>query len=448
MKLIYIISVLFIQSIVCSVSDICSSDGKKVQIDEEKSDIVEFIYFSGENDLQQMIDQAAAYSTIIFDKKQQLIISNPIIVKKPLTLRGLNASLPDSLGLSAILEVESEEFVITDFFLKGNANTVSQDDRSALIKIYRSDFRIERGVFENSSKDGVMVSPLEDSNDIVGGVIRDIIGRGCVRDVVSLSGTAGGRNPKVRNILVENIRGYDSSLRGSVEVSDGTNNITVRTVYAENCRYAIDVQDHNHPVEINRNILIEDVYAKNCEWAIRTFNHRFGHSNLTLMNITADHCEKPLQLSNTDNLKVQNVYIIGHQGTIAAFSIKNCDAVTVENFSIINSTSTEEALLIKNCDQVLVDRVSLLKNTESHSSAVSYSISDEREFNSLRISNVSAPKVKVAGIVLEKTEKKARLSNYIISGNIAKIEDHIKGDNGMIINNISSEKQNSLNQQK
>src|SRR6185369_8540779 len=103
----------------------------------------------------------------------------------------------------------------------------------------------------NSSKDGVMIDgDGSKDEDIVGGGVRDIVGRGVVRDTVSISGSSGhGR--KIRNVLVDNVRCYNSRLRGAVEVSDGTDNITVRKVYAEDAVYALDVQDHKEPGQSN-----------------------------------------------------------------------------------------------------------------------------------------------------------------------------------------------------
>jgi hypothetical protein len=395
------------------------------------------------HDLQEVIDAAPAHSIVFCNRNQQLTISTTVVIRKPLTLRGLNARLPDGLGKTSILEVESEYVTITDFTLRGNADTVAQEVRAPLIRIYNGNFRVERGVFENSSRDGVQVSPRARSSDIVGGVIRDIVGNGVVRDVVSLSGTSGDRNPQIRNVLIENIRGYDSSLRGTVEVSDGTDHITVRKIYAENCIYAIDLQDHNNKVEINRNIIINDVYALNCRHAIRSANHPFGHANLTMMSITAEQCQQPLQVSNTDRVTIQDVRIINHKGSGAAMTINNCDGLTIRDVIIMNSVSHGAGLLVRNCQNVMIDGVSLLQKTEGLSSGVRFSISRNRAFSNLRIHNVSAKNVQDAGVILESRSKNGTLTDYIISGNIAQVLDRIQGNNGLVINNISEAKQDS-----
>jgi hypothetical protein len=390
------------------------------------------IYTDGD-DLQQVIDNAPHHSTVICNRNRQLVLSVPIIISKPLTLKGINAALPENLGNTPLIEVKSEGVTITDFVLRGNAATVSQDDRAALLTVFFGDFRIERGRVENSSKEGIEVDQQEFPNPIDGGVIRDIVGRGCVRDVISLGGPAGPE-PHIQNILVENIRGYNSSKRGTVEVSDGCVNVTVRKIFTEDCFYAIDIQDHNKQ-EINRNVLIDDVYALRCTHAVRTANHLNGHSNLTLMNITAEQCKKTFYVSNTENVTIQNVKIVGYTGEGPAISVTNCNGLTVRDITLIDCTSREAGLLVENCSDVIIDGV-MLKNTESLSSAVAYRISENRAFSNLSITNVHAKNTGDAGIVLEKGSRSTSFSDYIISGNITMVADRIGGTNGLIINNI------------
>ena len=390
------------------------------------------IYFEGDN-LQPVIDNAPDNSTIICNKNDELLVSIPIEINKPLTLKGLNARLPDKLGDKSIIEIKSQDVTITDFVLSGNAGTVPQSERAALITIYTGGFRIERGKVYNSSKEGIEVDHREFPNPVDGGVIRDIVGRGCIRDVISLGGPAGPES-HIKNVLVENIRGYNSSLRGTVEISDGCVNVTVRKIYAENCSYAIDIQDH-HKQEINRNVLINDVYALRCTHAIRTANHPNGHSCLTLMNITAEKCEKALYVYNTDNVNIQNVRIIGYNGEGPAMSLANCNALTIRDVTLVNCRSKDEGILVENCNDVTIDGVRL-KNSGGLSSAITYRISVGKTFRNLLISHVNGIDVRDAGIVLEKMNKDATLTDYVLSNNIATIADRIMGSNRLLIGNL------------
>ncbi|MCG8305740.1 MAG: hypothetical protein MI975_00015 [Cytophagales bacterium] len=407
-------------------------EGDKGWSELPPTEISPLIYTDGDH-LQQVVDAAPPHATIICNRNKQLLISAPITIAKPLTLKGLNARLLDKSVGTSIIEVKSEGVTITDFSLYGNAEAVSQKERAALLTIYAGDFRIERGIVENSSKDGIEVDPRTCTIPIEGGVIRDIVGRGCVRDVISLSGPAGPE-AHVRNVLVENIRGYNSPARGAVEISDGCEHITARKIYAEHCLYAVDVQDHNKQ-EVNRDILVSDVYALHCTHAIRTFNRPNGHSNLSIMNITAEQCKETLYVSNTDGVNIRNVRIVGYGGEGPAISVTNCDVLVIRDITIINCTSRETGLLVENCSEVTIDGIKLL-NSDSLSSGVTFSISTDKIYENLFIGNVSAKSVRKAGIILEKKNKDVTLTDYIVSNNIARVEDHIRGRNGFVNNNL------------
>src|ERR1041385_1235654 len=324
---------------------------------------------------------------------------------------------------------------MTDFELVGNGDSVPQKERAPLMAIYAGDFRVERGRFINSSKDGVMIDgdgPLHE--DLVGGVVRDIVGRGVVRDVVSISGSSG-HGWKIRNVLVDNVRCYDSRLRGAVEVSDGTDNITVRKVYAESAVYGLDVQDHKEPGQSNRNVVIEDVYAVNCKHAIRTANSRKGHNNLTVRDITARQCTIPIQISHTENVHLSNVRILDHESGKPPIQMLDCRGVSVRDVVVQNALIKGAALQMENCDETLVDGFSLRGQTNSLASAVCFRLTAKATFSGLRISNRSARDVTDAGIVLE-TKKDGKLTDYLITGNLATVKDGIKGERAIIANNL------------
>ncbi len=396
--------------------------------------------------LQKTIDQAAPYSVLQLDRSQTVTLSTPLVIDKPLTVQGLNARLPDGLGKTPLVVVRVAGVAMTDFTLRGNADTVPQSERAPLLSIAAGEFRVERGRFVNSAKDGVEIVPLEGSGDIVGGVVRDVVGDGVIRDVVSISG--GEFGAQVKNVLVENVRGYNSRSRGVVEVSDGTDNITVRKVFAESSVYAIDVQDHGKPAQTNRNVVIEDVYARDCRHAIRTANRPQGHKGLSMRNITAERCVEPIRISNTAGVYLSNVRIVDHQARQerprAPISFRDCDGVSVRDVTVQNSSHSGAALLIEDCDQTLVDGFTLKGQSATLANAVLYRVTVAKTFSGLRIRNVAALRCRQAGIRLEvrhSDEENAlnpfgTLTDYIVAGNVARVEDNIKGERGLVENNV------------
>jgi hypothetical protein len=387
-------------------------------------------------DLQPVIEAAPAHAIIHCDPNVCPAWSTPVVIRKPLTLVGLHARLPEKLGKVPLLVVEAKGVSITDFELTGNAESVPQSDRVPLMVIHAGDFRVERGCFFNSSKDGVMIDGDGANEDIVGGVVRDIVGRGVIRDVVSISGSSG-KGRKIRNVLVENVRCYDSRLRGAVEVSDGTDNITVRKVYAEEAIYALDVQDHKQPDQANRNVVIEDVFAVRCKHAIRTANSPQGHSNLTVRDITARQCLIPVQISHTANVHLSNVRVLDHESGKTPVQIDGCSGLSVRDVVLENAVVKGPAVSLENCDETLLDGLSLRGRLENLTNAVCFRLTAKGPFKGLRIRNVSARGLTAPGIVLEATGKEpGTLTDYLIAGNLATVDDRINGERGILADNL------------
>lgn len=152
------------------------------------------IPFSGEaTKLQRVIDNAPENATIACDSTRQLVISKTTFIEKAMTLTGLTARLPKSLG------------------------------RTPMIWIQKSGSTIEACKFYDANKDGIMVTPIDGGGDIVGGSIRGIEAFRMGRDAVSLSG--GNNGARVRNVTVDKVKLKVGYLRGAVEVSDGTDSI-------------------------------------------------------------------------------------------------------------------------------------------------------------------------------------------------------------------------------
>lgn len=379
----------------------------------------------GTRDLQAAIDEAPPHAVLECDPTRVVTLSRAVEIRKPLTLRGLAARLPPKLGGTSLLIVRAPGVVLIGLELTGNGDSVPQDQRAPLVVIAAGDFRVESARFHNASKDGINVDGDAADGDIVGGVIRDIVGRHVIRDTVSISG-GDQKSFKVRHVLVENVRAYDSQRRGAVEVSDGSEHITVRKVYAERCVYAVDVQDHSKPAQINRHILIEDVFARQSRHALRTSNRPLGHSGLIVRDIIAERCREPIQISHTAGVQLHNVRVLDHEGDGAPVALKGCRGVVVRDLAVERSTHAGAALALDDCDAVLVDGMTV-RDSPSLASAVRYRLHGG-EFSGLRIANVVAPTTREAGIVLDRAgEKPSTLTDYMIHANLATVADRIQG---------------------
>lgn len=297
------------------------------------------IKFTG-GDLQELLDRAPQGAVVKCEQSEPLVVNQTLRIARPMTLRGLKARLPEKLGETVLLAVESGGVTLRDLEFHGNYDSVDQKNRAPLIHIKAGPFRIERCKFFDASKDGIMITPDDGTGDIVGGVIRDIEGIRMGRDVVSISGGNGGQ--RIRNVTVEKVRLTKGYFRGAVEVSDGTDKITVRHIHAEDAVYALDVQDHGAKIEgksapcaPNTNITAEDLSAVNCTHLIRTANHPLGHAGLSLRDLRATNCKDPVLISNTAQVRIENLTIVNEPELAKPpILIRNCKDVELWDVTI------------------------------------------------------------------------------------------------------------------
>ena len=390
--------------------------------------------------LQQEIDRAPPHSVLMADPGQRVEVDETIRVAKPLTLVGLNMGLEPGLAKTPILEVLAEEVRILDFVLEGNGDSVDQSDRAPLIVVRRGRFRIENGQTNNSAKDGVMITPVPEYGDIEHGVVRNLTARDTIRDVVSIGGR-GHEGLYVRHLVVENIRSYGSRLRGPVEVSDGSEHVTVRDVYAESSFYGVDVQDHSRPGMINRQIVIDGVQVKDCFTAVRTANRDFGHDGLTIRNVTGTDFRphdtwSPLHVRNTRNVLIENVSLSGGPQDRPWVYVQNSDNVTIRNVVLAEAGNDGAALVVEDADNTLVDNVVLVGDRQPKR-GVEYRISLDETFGGLRIRNVVAPGALEAGIAVENASQSGQLNSYVVTDNIATVKADVSSGRGTVERNLS-----------
>ncbi len=390
-------------------------------------------------ELQAAVDRAAPFSLLLADRSHLVEVSETVRIDKPLTLVGLHMRLAPGLAKTPILEVLSEHVRIRDFALIGNGDSVTQEDRAPLIVVRRGRFVIEDGQTDNSAKDGVMITPSSEFGDIEHGVIRNVTGRDTIRDIVSIGGR-GNEGLYVRHLVVENIRSYGSRLRGPVEVSDGSEHITVRDIYAESSFYGVDVQDHGKEGMINRHILIDGVQVKDCVTAIRTANRDFGHDGLTIRNVSGqdfrdDDRWRPVHVRNTTNLLIENVRISGGSANAPWLVVENSDNVAIRNVTLIDANQEGPAVVVEDADNALVDNV-VLTGRSRPGRAIEYRIRADERFGGLRIRNVVASGTKSAGIALSNLSKSGSLSSYAITDNMATVRADLEAKSRIVKGNL------------
>ena len=389
--------------------------------------------------LQAVVSAAPAHAVLVADRSRQVEVTETVRIDKPLTLVGLNLRLAPGLAKTPILEVLAEDVRIRDFTLVGNGDSVPQSDRAPLIAVRRGRFVIENGRTDNSAKDGVMISPVPQFGDIEHGVVRNLTGRDTIRDIVSIGGR-GHEGLYVRHLVVENIRSYNSQLRGPVEVSDGSEHITVRDVYAESSLYGVDVQDHGREGMVNRHVVIDGVQVRDCVAAIRMANRDFGHDGLTIRNVTGDSFRpserwRPLHIRNTSNVVVENVRLRGGPPGVPWVVVENSDNVSIRNVTLIDAGQRGPAVLVEDADNALLDNI-VFAGESRPDRAVEYRVREDRMFGGLRIRNVVAPGARDVGIALENDSRAGGLSSYAITDNEATVQAGLEAPSRVVRGNL------------
>ncbi len=375
-------------------------------------------------DLARAVEAAPPHAVLLADRSKRVVVTETVRIDKPLTLAGLNMALEPGLADTPILEVLSEDVQIRDFTLVGNGDTVEQSERAPLILVRRGRFVIENGRTDNSAKDGVMITPSARFGDIEHGVIRDLTARNTIRDVVSIGGQ-GDEGLFVRHLVVENIRSYGSQLRGPVEVSDGSEHITVRDVYAESSFYGVDVQDHGRPGMVNRHILIDGVQVKDCVTAIRTANRDFGHDGLTIRNVSgtdfrAEGSWSPLHVRNTSNVVIENVLLERGPADRPWIVVENTRNLTLRNVTLIDAAQGAAAISVRDPDTALLDNL-VIAGPSHPGTGVEVLIGAGRRLGPLRIRNVVAPGAREAGIAVLAKGEAPGLDFCAITDNVATV---------------------------
>lgn len=154
-----------------------------------------------------------------------------------------------------------------------------------------------------------------------------------------------------------------------------------------------------------------------------------------MRNITGQQCVVPIQISHTENVHLSNVRILDHESGQPPIQFQNCHGVVVRDVTVENASAKGAALLLENCNDTFVDGFSLRGETNQLAGAICFRLTTGATFRGLRISNVSAPGVSEAGIVLE-TKKEGTLTDYLISGNLATVQDRIRGQHASVNNNL------------
>jgi len=318
-------------------------------------------------DLRDQVWRAPAESELVASEGCVWETNRSVQVHRPMTIRGVRVRLVPGIGKKPAIWVASKGVTITDFTLIGNKGTIPESHRQSLLWVSAGNFTIERGRLVNSTRDGIMVHAIRSSKitpePVENGVIRDITGIGNNRDLVALT-TAGDGAIKTSHILVENIRAFNSDLRGAVEVGDGVEDIVIRNVYARESFYTIAIQDHQRSeLETNNRVEITSVVGVGNKYGILAQTHRPGHGNFNITGMVFVDCRRPIFLKYIDFLSLSDLRVEGTREQFAPIEFQDCRDLSVQDISIRNSSGRDGVMVVYSSKRVKVEGLTL--DTES-----------------------------------------------------------------------------------
>ncbi|KAJ8903425.1 hypothetical protein NDN08_004533 [Rhodosorus marinus] len=317
--------------------------------------------------LKQQVEKAKANSKLVADPKCRWETSEEININRPMTINGINVTLKKGVGKTAIFAIRAENVVMQDFVLTGNNGTVDWLDRESLLLAHAGKFIIQRGVFKKASKNGVTVRPdRKNPVNIVGGILRDLVGKKNRRDLASITTTVvDDKLYTSSGIVAEHLEAFDQPERGTIEVTDGAWGITIRDIYAKNCLYAVDIQDHDqHKNGVVKDVQISDVLAEDSTYAVRSETFMNGHSDITIKKVQAKNCMNAVLMDRIKRLKIRDVHIVNGRNESTQVDIANSRYVTLRDLKFSSGVGRSSAVMLRESTNVNMKNIVLAKDTD------------------------------------------------------------------------------------
>jgi hypothetical protein len=226
---------------------------------------------AGSHHPQDALDAASPGERVVADATVTHTVDEPLTITTPgVTVSGLALRLADGADEN-LVEIGADGVRLADFALDGNrANQSGERQSNGVLVTGASNVTVAGGRVENVSRHGIRIV---DSSAVTSRAPANTIHveRGpasdvTVRDVRVDTPRRDGcsvEGPDLETVSIENVRTFDSSDRGSVEVKDGASAVRVAGCHAENCVYGVAIQDHGrYPT---RDVRIAGNAARNCE---------------------------------------------------------------------------------------------------------------------------------------------------------------------------------------
>ncbi|KAJ8903426.1 hypothetical protein NDN08_004534 [Rhodosorus marinus] len=344
------------------------------------------------NDLKNQVESAKRFDVLVSNGACKWTVGQVIRIAIPLTIKGVHVTLTPGVVIP-VFAIFSAGVTISDFTIIGNRNSVTKAE--SLIKVHKGGFVIENGILKASSSHGVRIAPIAGGDKIDGGIIRDLVGYRNMGNLLFISTTNEGRIT-TKNILVENLRAYDSKFKGALEVSNGVQDIFVQTIYAERCVFAFGMHDQGGKMHNIRRLFLNNVVARNCGFGIQS-RTSIPHFDISISGVIIENCRVALQINNLNWGRLYDVRVIDAGIGRTQIAVLNSDNMTVRDVAFIGTSSNGNAVLIKNSSSVRVSGITLGERT-SFGIGMTFFETIKSKFLSADISEINLRAAKVEEI--------------------------------------------------
>ncbi|KAJ8906664.1 hypothetical protein NDN08_003154 [Rhodosorus marinus] len=146
------------------------------------------------------------------------------------------------------------------------------------------------------------------------------------------------------------------------------------------------IQDHGHPDQVNHNIWASNIYAEDSAYAVVTELNDFGHSNVTVVNVTATRVQDPVYMFYLSNVTFSDLNIVNATTTTSVVSIHNVNNFSMQKVRVKGGVPTSTVVSVKESSNVSLDDIYPKKTTHFNYGAVLLS-SSETNASTITVTN-------------------------------------------------------------
>lgn len=294
----------------------------------------------------------------------------------------------------------------------------------------------------NAARHGIVVTG--ESGDVENITIENIIGYQNARDTVSVEGNpVDAQNAGiVQHVTVENVKGIESRMRGTLEFVDGVRFCSAMNIYGFNQAYCVANEDHGAGSSPNEACSYRDIVAgAGCDHAVLML------TQLEHKQITIDGANRPVQVRGVDGFTLTNINIrtndLMQNLEYEQFGYVHIEDSKRGNISNITLQGTGDytgaGIFSRNCDNLNISNITILEQAAGFV-GINLQVNDGESHGKYTVNSVRANvgssndgiKIAISG----SDPGTGSIDHVLITGNMCTVNDTVGVTNKVIDNNL------------